>query len=276
MDISASRRFEIIAIDQRNRDIFRQGANLLFSIAQFSVTFLPAFGIGIGIGDRSTGDSSPIGPIYWAFFIWFLIFPACIAYGIYQAFPAQRENEILRSIGLYTASAFIGVTAYALVAQFGGSDWVLIAIFVWILASLLSAFFRLTDYDSRLTQRERYIVLAPISLLTGWVSLAILVNLADALKISGIIQPGTVETVFSVVLLLIALLIASFIIRKGKGNPWYAFPVIWGLIGVIIANIQERPNYVMVVSSGFVALAILGVLLMARRKEKESHNCDWL
>jgi hypothetical protein len=266
----------MMAIDQRNRDIFRQGANLLFSIAQFSVTFLPAFGIGIGIGDRSTGDSSPIGPIYWAFFIWFLIFPACIAYGIYQAFPAQRENEILRSIGLYTASAFIGVTAYALVAQFGGSDWVLIAIFVWILASLLSAFFRLTDYDSRLTQRERYIVLAPISLLTGWVSLAILVNLADALKISGIIQPGTVETVFSVVLLLIALLIASFIIRKGKGNPWYAFPVIWGLIGVIIANIQERPNYVMVVSSGFVALAILGVLLMARRKEKESHNCDWL
>jgi hypothetical protein len=266
----------MIAIDQRSRDIFRQGANLFFSIAQFFVTFLPAFGIGIGIGDRAMGDSSPIGPIYWAFFIWFLIFPACIAYGIYQAFPAQRENEILHKIGLHTASAFIGVTAYALVAQFGGSDWILIAIFVWILASLLSALFRLTDYRHRLTQRERYIVLAPISLLTGWVSLAILVNLADALKISGIIQAGTVETVFSVVLLFVAFLIVSFTIRKGRGNPWYAFPVIWGLVGVIIANIQERPNYVMVVSSGFVALAILGVLLMARRKEKESHSLDCL
>jgi len=264
----------MIAIDQRNRDIFRQGANLFFSVAQFFVTFLPAFGIGIGIGDRSVGDSSPIGPIYWAFFIWFLIFPACIAYGIYQAFPTQRENEILRSIGLYTASAFIAVTTYALVAQFGGSDWILIAIFVWIFASLLSAFFRLTDYDRRLSQKERYIVLAPISLLTGWVSLAILVNLAVALKISGIIQPGTVETVFSVFLLLIALLIASFIIRKGKGNPWYAFPVIWGLMGVVVANVWERPNYVVAVSSGFVALAILGILLMARRREKELHSGD--
>jgi len=48
----------MIAIDQRNRDIFRQGANLSFSIAQFFITFLPAFGIGIGIGDRSIGDSS--------------------------------------------------------------------------------------------------------------------------------------------------------------------------------------------------------------------------
>jgi drug/metabolite transporter (DMT)-like permease len=265
----------MIVIDQRNRDIFRQAANLFFSIAQFFVTFLPAFGIGIGIGDRATGDSSSIGPIYWAFFIWFLIFPACIAYGLYQASPKQRENEILRSIGLYTASAFIGVTTYALVAQFGGSDWILIAIFVWILASLLSAFFRLTDYDSRLTQRERYIVLAPISMLTGWVSLAILVNLADALKISGIIQAGTVETVFSVVLLLVALLIASFVIRKGKGNPWYAFPVIWGLIGVVIANVQERPNNVVAISSGVVALAILGVLLFSKAKGKESSNSDY-
>jgi hypothetical protein len=260
--------------DQRNRDIFRQMAVLIFSIAQFFVTFLPAFGIGIGIGDRAVGNSSPIVPIYWAFFIWFLIFPACIAYGIYQAFPKQRENEILRRIGFYTASAFIGVTTYALVAQFGGNDWLLVAIFVWILASLLSALFRLTDYRSRITQIERYIVLAPISLLTGWVSLAILVNLADALKFSGIIQAGTVETVFSVFLLFIAFLFASFTICKGRGDLWYAFPVIWGLIGVVIANIQERPNYVVAVTSVFVAFAILEVLLMARQREKESHSMD--
>jgi uncharacterized membrane protein (DUF485 family) len=259
-------------IDLKNRDIFRQGANLLFAIAQFFVTFLPAFGIGIGIGDRAVGESPAVGPIYWAFFIWFLIFPACIAYGIYQALPTQRENEILRRIGFYTASGFIGVTAYALVAQFGGSDWTLIAIFVWILASLLSAYFRLADYQHLLTQRERYVVLAPISLLTGWVSLAILVNLASALKISGIIPSGTAETVFSIFLLLVALLVASLIILKGRGDPWYAFPVIWGLIGVVIANIQERPNYVVAVTSGCVALAILGVLLMVRRREKELHQ----
>ena len=258
------------AIDLRNRDIFRQGANVIFAIAQFSVTFLPAFGIGIGIGDRAIGNSSPIVPIYWAFFIWFLIFPACIAFGIYQAFPKQRKNDIQRRIGFYTASAFIGITAYALVAQFGGSDWILVAIFVWILASLISALFHLTDYRHRLTQREQYIVLAPISLLTGWVSLAILVNLADALKISGIIQTGTVETIFSVFLLLVALLFASFIIRRTRGNLWYAFPVIWGVIGVVIANIQERPNHMVAVTSGSVALAILGVLLMVRRSKKES------
>jgi hypothetical protein len=81
--------------------------------------------------------------------------------------------------------------------------------------------------------------------------------------------------VFSIILLLIALLIASSIIRKGKGNLWYAFPVIWGLMGVVVANVWERPNYVVAVSSAFVSLAILGVLLMARRREKELHSRDW-
>jgi hypothetical protein len=93
-------------------------------------------------------------------------------------------------------------------------------------------------------------------------------------KISGIIQSGTAETAFSIILLLIALLIASSIIRKGKGNLWYAFPVIWGLMGVVVANVWERPNYVVAISSGFVALAILGVLLIARRREKELHSMD--
>jgi hypothetical protein len=257
----------MIAIrSQISRDMLRQGANLVFSLAQFLVTFLPAFGVGTGIGDRATGGEPPVQPIYWAFFIWFLIYSACIVYGIYQALPAKRENGILRRIGFQTASAFLGVTGYALVAQFGGSDWVLIAIFVWILGALLSAFFRLTEYRLPLTRTEQYTVRVPISLLTGWVSLAILVNIASALKTSGIVPSGTIETAFSVVILFIACIVASFIIARGRGNAWYAFPVIWGLIGVVVANVLRQPNLVVAVAAMIVIFVTLGVLLMARRR----------
>ena len=67
----------------------------------------------------------------------------------------------------------------------GGSDWILIGIFIWILISLLYAIFHLTEDQPRLTQTEEYTVLAPISLLTGWVSLAILVNFAAVIKASA-------------------------------------------------------------------------------------------
>ncbi|MDD1655137.1 MAG: hypothetical protein LUO91_05460 [Methanomicrobiales archaeon] len=253
----------------RERDLFRQGMNLVFSFAQFLVTLLPALGIGTGIGDRASGGEPLVQPIFWAFFIWFPIYAACIAYGIYQAIPAQRENGILRRIGFPTASAFTGVTAYALVAQFGGSDWLLIAIFVWILASLLMAYLPLGEYRHRLTRTEGYLVLAPVSLLTGWVSLAILVNLAAVLKDDRVITAGVMETAFSLVLLVAACLVASLLIHRGKGNAWYAFPVIWGLGGVVVANVMRQSSTIIAVAAGLAALEILVFLLVVRKRESE-------
>jgi hypothetical protein len=255
---------------QGNRDLVRQGTNLVFSYAQFLVTLLPALGIGTGIGERASGGEPLIQPISWAFFIWFPIYAACMAYGIYQALPSKREREVLRRIGFSTGSAFTGVTAYALVAQFGiWSEWLLIAIFVWIFASLLGAYLQLPAYRSRFTRAEEFLVTAPVSLLTGWVSLAILVNLAAVLKDSGLISEGSMETTFSLVFLLIAFLVASFLINAGKGNPWYAFPVIWGLFGVIVANVLRQPDPVVAFAAGFVALALLGILLAVQGREKK-------
>jgi hypothetical protein len=210
-----------------------------------------------------------VQPIYWSFFIWFVLYAGCIAYGIYQALPAQREKALLRHVGFYTASAFIGVTVYALVAQFGGSDWILIGVFIWIFASLLYAIFRLTEDKSHLSQIETCVVFAPISLLTGWVSIAILVNIAAALKTSGIIPAGAIETAFSLLMLLIACIIASGIIRISEGNAWYAFPVIWGLIGVVIANLGEQSNLVVAGFAAFVGLVLLGVLVIVRKGTNE-------
>jgi hypothetical protein len=254
-------------VHQETQDIIRQGSNLIFSFAQFLVTLLPALGIGIGIGSQSVGSVPQVQPVYWSFFIWFLIYAACIAYGIYQALPAQRENEILRRIGFYTASAFTGVTAYALVAQFRiGSEWILIAIFIWILASLLVAIMRLTEDESRLTKTEEYAVLAPVSLLLGWCSLAVFVNIAAILKDSGFL--ATIETSFSLFLLLVAGCVASVIIYKTKGNIWYTIPVIWGLIGVVIANTGQQPNTTVAGAAALAAIILAGILVVVRKRER--------
>jgi len=264
---------KITTSTQGTRDSIRQVTNLVFSFAQFLVTLLPFFGIGTGIGSQATGGEPLVQPVYWSFFIWFLIYAACIVYGIYQALPAQRENEILRRIGFSTASAFIGVTAYALVAQFEiGSEWILIAIFIWILASLLHAVICLTEDQALLTRIEEYTVLAPISLLLGWCSLAVFVNIAAILKESGIL--ATIETPFSVLLLLIAGSVASGIIYKTNGNIWYTIPVIWGLIGVVIANTWQQQNSVVAGTAALAAVILVGILVIVQRRGHE--KSDWL
>jgi hypothetical protein len=112
-------------------------------------------------------------------------------------------------------------------------------------------------------------VLAPISLLTGWVSLAILVNFAAVIKASGMIPAGTIETSFSIILLLLACSVASGIIYKSKGNVWYTFPVIWGLIGVFVANIWQQPNLVVAGSAALFALVLLVILGVIRERESK-------
>jgi len=259
---------KITKVTQETRDIIRQGTNLIFSFAQFLVTLLPALGIGIGIGSQSVSGVPQVQPIYWSFFIWFLIYAGCIAYGIYQALPAQRENEILRRVGFYTASAFIGVTAYALVAQFEiGSDWILIAIFIWIIASLFYAIIDLTEDRTRLKGTEEYAILAPVSLLLGWCSLAVFVNIAAILKDSGMLV--TIETSFSLFLLLVAGSIAAGIIHLSKGNIWYTIPVIWGLIGVVITNTWQQPNITVAGAAALAAIVLVGILVIVRKRDQE-------
>jgi hypothetical protein len=256
---------------QETRDIIRQATNLIFSLAQFLVTLLPVFGIGIGIGNQAPGGVPYVQPIFWSFFIWFLIYLGCIVYGIYQASPTRRENNVLRRIGFSTASAFIGVTAYALVAQFEiGSEWFLIAIFIWILASLLHAIMRLTEDRALLTRIEEYTVLAPISLLLGWCSLAVFVNIAAILKESGIL--ATIETSFSVLLLLITGCVASGIIYKTNGNSWYTIPVIWGLIGVVIANTWQQQNSVVAGTAALAAVILLAILVIVQKRGHEKSD----
>jgi hypothetical protein len=262
---------KITTVTQGTRDSIRQVTNLVFSFAQFLVTLLPALGIGTGIGDSAMASVPQVQPIYWSFFIWFLIYAGCSIYGIYQALPAQRENEILRRIGFSTASAFIGVTAYALVAQFEiGSEWILIAIFIWILASLLHAIMCLTEDRALLTRIEEYTVLAPISLLLGWCSLAVFVNIAAILKESGIL--ATIETPFSVLLLLIVGSVAFGIIYKTNGNIWYTIPVIWGLIGVVIANSWQQQNSVVAGTAALAAVILVVILVIVQRRGHEKSD----
>jgi hypothetical protein len=261
----------ITASTQGTLDSIRQVTNLVFSFAQFLVTLLPFFGIGAGIGGQAMGGNPYVQPVFWSFSIWYLIYAGCIVYGIYQALPAQREKEILRRIGFSTASAFMGVTAYALVAQFEiGSEWILIAIFIWILVSLLHAVIRLTQDQAILTRSEEYTVLAPISLLLGWCSLAVFVNIAAILKESGIL--ATIETPFSVLLLLLAGSAAFGIIYKTNGNVWYAIPVIWGLIGIVIANTWQQQNSVVAGTAALAAVVLVGILVIVQRRGHEKSN----
>ncbi len=241
------------------RDQLRQTLNVVFAFAQIAVTVL-GYLTGANNSFNSSNASTPqIVPADYAFIIWSLIYAGAIAYAIYQALPQQRENPLLRSIGYYTASAFLATTAWLIVAQLE-LEWLTVVCLFWILFSLFGAFIQFMDVP--LSTTERYLVGFPISIFAGWATIAAIANMAGALQDSGFSNVIFSNQTWTIIMLITGTAIASFVVLRSHGNIGYALTFIWALIGVVVANIVRTPStpVVLVASSMAVIVAIALVL----------------
>lgn len=239
-----------------NRDVFRQLLNVVFAVGQIFITII-GYLIGTNASFNSSNTStSPVVPADSAFVIWGLIYGGALAYAIYQALPDRREDELLRRIGFYTASAYMATTVWLVCAQLG-LQWLTVACIVWILLSVLSAFIQFILYRNPLTSAERWLVVLPTSIYAGWATVATIANTAEALRFSGFHNIILSDQNWSILMLIVGGLIAAFTTLKSRGNAGYALTVVWALFWVMIANITRTPNIPVAVTAGAMAAVVL-------------------
>ena len=243
------------------KDKLRQGANVVFAVAQVVLSGLAGAGL---LGGRTTGeiaDDYPtyVGPAGYAFAIWGLIFLSCLAYAAYQASPDRRENPMLRKIGWWTASAFAGNSLWLL--AFHAERFLLAgALIFWILLSLTRAFVGIVRFGRRsISGEERWLVEAPIGVFFGWIAAASVVNAAQVLVAYGFDGWGFLtETQWSVALLLVGALFACAT-TAASGSVAYASAVVWALAAIAAEQLKDSAA----VASTAGALAVLIVVLLA-------------
>jgi hypothetical protein len=246
-----------------NRDRPRQALNVILSIAQLAaISIAVATANGADLDSRSAA-APPVVPAEYAFTIWSFIYPACLAYAVYQALPAQRESALLRRIGLWTASAFLAMTLWATAVALA-RDWLTVAFIVWLLVSLLGAFIQFIRYRAPLTTAERFLVVLPVSVHTGWITVATIANTASVLAAYGFSDVVLSNQTWAVVMLVVAGIIGSFVTLVSRGNVGYALTVIWALIGIVVANVSQAPNAAVAVVAGGMAALVALALLRAR------------
>jgi hypothetical protein len=248
----------------RKLDLIRQGLNLVLAIAQPVTTYL-CFARGTSYDDATRGGAGEptIVPAGYAFIIWTLIYGGAVAYGVFQALPAQRENRLLRTVGFYTAGAFLGTCTWLVMARLG-QTWLTVACIFWMLACLAAAFAPLARAGAALTRAERMFVLMPVSVFIGWVTVACFANTAAALKNQGLADAGLSETGWTVILLLAAGAVAARVTLASRGNAWYALTIVWALVGIVVANLVRVPNPVVAAVAGAMALVVSLALLRGR------------
>lgn len=248
------------------RDKLRQILNIVLSPAPTLVAIL-GYLFGTNTQFTATNATTPqVVPIDYAFIVWAIIYGGAVVYAIYQLLPRHREDALLRAIGFYTAFAYFCTTLWIVAAQIDW-QWLTVALFFCILASLVAALIQCIRLHDSLTLVENILVVFPLSVFLGWTTVATIANVATALAGSGFNNIILSNQNWSIVMLSIGGLIGSFVTLKSRGNIGYALTVIWALLGVVVANVVRTPSVPVVITASIAATLIALVLVVSLLRE---------
>lgn len=187
-------------------------------------------------------ESPPAQPAGYAFSIWGLIYLWLIvglAYGLLRA-PRDAQWHDMR-VPLCLSLA-VGCTWLAVAVM--SPIWAAVLIWIMLITALIALF--LSPVEDPLWAA------APVGLYAGWLSAASCVSLALLAAGYGYLEGQTAAVVFVVLAIAIGAIVQTALGR----TPTYGIAVIWGLVGVIVANWGETPVVAYLALGGSVAVAL--------------------
>jgi benzodiazapine receptor len=247
----------------------RQISNLVFAIGQAAAPGLtPMLGLP-PVGQVSDRYPTWVVPAGYAFSIWGLIFGLCIAYAVWQMLPAQRQNPLLRRVGWLTAAAFAGSTAWEFAFP-AGMYALSVALIVLTLVSLAVAVGRMAGWRTPFSAAERWLVWMTCGVYLGWITVATVANVAQALAAAGQVELGLGGETWGVVMVIAAALIAAFVTLRTR-NAGYPLAVVWALVAVFVAR-RAPPELTRSDAVAWTALAAAAVvaaaIVLSRRRKR--------
>lgn len=244
------------------QDRWRQSLTLIFAITQVAASALSVVsGIGTPVGDISDKFFTSVTAAGYAFAIWALIYSTCLAYGVYQALPAQRDNELLRRIGWWTASAFLGNSVWIPAFQLE-QFWLSVLIIGWIMVSLAGVLREFIRYGRELPKAQTWLTVVPLSIFAGWITAATVLNVSVALKADGLGANLLSASSWGTLMTLVVGVLGSYVTFKSRGNWGYGLTLVWALVAIIVA--QAPSSLSVAIGSSVAIVAILVSLGWAR------------
>lgn len=245
---------------KRTLDLVRQGLTIFGAILQVVAAVVTATGV-----ERIANDlESTILPAGYAFAIWTPIFLLSAVYAVWQALPANQDNQLARRAGWLIAAGLIGNGIWELLFP---QELYLLSqvVIVAILVVLVLAFVEINREarERTLTMPERWLIAMPLGLYFGWITAATCAGMASTLMAYGIAETGSAATAAGIVLLLVGGTIAITVLRYGRFGPregWlaYAFAVVWALIAITVRQLEQFP-----ITAGLaIAIAVLMVAVV--------------
>ena len=240
------------------KDTLRQTINVLAVVVTIAINglanALPLNGLTTGeISDRFQVYFVPAG---YVFSIWGLIYLALIAFAIYQALPARRENPRLRRVGYLFAASCLANVAWLFLWHYEIFPLTLAAM-VALLLCLIGIYLRLGIGRVRVPAAERWLVRVPFSIYLGWITVATIANVTSVLDYANWSGWGISPEAWTVIMLVAATGIASAV-SLTRGDVAYMLVIVWAFAGIGV----KHAGTPVVATAAWAATAAVAVMLV--------------
>jgi hypothetical protein len=248
------------------KDTLRQISVILTIIATIVVNVLAN---ALPINGQNTGAISDRFQVYfvpsgYVFSIWGIIYIGLIAYAIFQALPAQRENPRLRSTGWWVSLGGLANITWIFLWHYEQFPLTLIAMLV-LLATLIITYLRLGTGRSKVSKAETWAVRVPFSIYLGWITVATIANVTDLLYFLKWDGFGIGPVVWMWIVLTAVFVIAT-LMNFTRRDIAYTAVILWALAGISV-KFAEIPAVAIPtwITFGLVGMTLILAFILPRR-----------
>ena len=231
-------------------------ATLVTVVVNGLANALPFNGQGTGeISDRFEIFFVPAG---YVFSIWGLIYLGLVAFTIYQALPAQKENQWIRRISPVYWVASLANTAWMFLWHYEFFA-VTLPVMLTILVSLLYIYIQLSKAGEDFDGPQKWFIKFPFSIYLGWISVATIANASQVLFFYNWNGWGIPAAVWAVVMLITALIIGLIMNWREKDFP-FVLVLAWAFAGIGVSQAETA----LVAMTAWTAVAVLVIAMISR------------
>jgi TspO/MBR family len=249
-----------------NRDIFRQWTTMLTIVVLIVMNVLANALPFNGLSTATISDSFKVFfvPAGYVFAIWGLIYIGLLAYGLYQALPAQQENPRLRRAAVPFIVGSLANIVWLFFWHYGQFTLTVVAMLI-LLASLIMVYQILGVNQVPVSKGERWAVQVPISIYLGWISVATIANITDWLWYVGWNGFGLSPEVWTVIMLAVAVVLA-FLMALRRGDVAYLLVLAWAFAGIAVKQAATPlVSTAAWIATGLVFVAVVLALVATRQ-----------
>lgn len=248
-----------------SKDTLRQAANILTVILALIINVLSN---ALPLNGQNTGEISDrfkvfFVPAGYVFAIWGVIYIGWIAFSVYQALPAQKENPRLRRLGWLFAVSNLFNAAWLFCWHynlFGLSVLVMLS----LLGLLIASYLALNVGRTAVSTAGKWCIDIPFSVYLGWVSVAAIANITDYLYFAGWDGFNLAPEIWAAIMLVIASVL-GLLMMLARRDAGFLLVLVWAFAGIAV----KQAGTPLVAYTAWIATGVallLAVFSLLRRK----------